>query len=75
MSASVLTYDEQADSPRARLADYVELTKPRISIMVMVSVAITAYAAPTGVMLCGAGGACDAWGASEATKCKPGSAL
>ena len=48
MSASVLTYDEQAASPRARLADYVELTKPRISVMVMVSVAITAFVARHG---------------------------
>ncbi len=48
MSASVLTYDEQAESQRARLSDYVELTKPRISIMVMVTVAITACIARHG---------------------------
>ena len=32
----------------ARLADYVELTKPRITVMVVVSVAITAFVASWG---------------------------
>ena len=41
MSVSVLRYDEQAESQRTRIADYVELTKPRISVMVMVTVAWT----------------------------------
>lgn len=48
MSASVLTYDESAETSRARFSDYVELTKPRISLMVMVSVAITAIVARHG---------------------------
>ena len=48
MSVSVLRYDEQAESQRTRIADYVELTKPRISVMVMVTVAITAYVARWG---------------------------
>ena len=48
MSVSVLRYDEQAESQRTRIADYVELTKPRISFMVMVTVAITAYVARWG---------------------------
>ena len=48
MSISVLRYDEQAESQRASLSDYVELTKPRISMMVMVTVAITAYVARWG---------------------------
>ena len=48
MSASVLTYDESTETSRARLSDYVELTKPRISLMVMVSVAITAIVARHG---------------------------
>ena len=48
MSISVLRYNEQAESQRASLADYVELTKPRISMMVMVTVAITAYVARWG---------------------------
>ncbi|MBT6722125.1 MAG: protoheme IX farnesyltransferase [Planctomycetaceae bacterium] len=48
MSASVLTYDESTETSRARFSDYVELTKPRISLMVMVSVAITAIVARHG---------------------------
>ncbi|MBA60849.1 MAG: protoheme IX farnesyltransferase [Planctomycetaceae bacterium] len=48
MSASVLTYDKQAETTSARLSDYIELTKPRISIMVMVSVAVTAFVARHG---------------------------
>lgn len=48
MSASVLAYDEQVEPARARWSDYIELTKPRISIMVMVSVAITAFVARHG---------------------------
>ncbi len=48
MSISVLRYDEQAESQRASLSDYVELTKPRISMMVMVTVAITGYVARWG---------------------------
>ena len=47
MSVSVLRYDEQAESQRTRIADYVELTKPRISV-IMVTVAITAYVARWG---------------------------
>lgn len=48
MSSSVVPLNETQAGVLARLADYVELTKPRITVMVVVSVAITAFVASWG---------------------------
>ncbi len=48
MSTSTLEYVERRAGALARLADYVELTKPRISVLVLVTVAISAYVARWG---------------------------
>ena len=48
MSTSVLTYENSRAALLERLTGYVELTKPRISAMVLVAVATAAFAAGWG---------------------------
>ena len=48
MSSSVMPLNETQAGVLGRLADYIELTKPRITVMVVVSVAITAFVASWG---------------------------
>jgi protoheme IX farnesyltransferase len=49
MSAEIVTIDS-VHSERGKFASYIELTKPRISIMVLVTVAVAAYvASPAGL--------------------------
>ena len=50
MSTSTISYAERRAGALAKLADYVELTKPRISVLVLVTVAISAYVARWGVL-------------------------
>lgn len=50
MSSSALSYVARRSSVLSRVADYVELTKPRISILVLVTVAISAFVARWGVL-------------------------
>jgi protoheme IX farnesyltransferase len=48
MSASTLVCDRQRTTPLARLADFVELTKPRIAALELVTVAAAAFFAAGG---------------------------
>jgi len=48
MSTTVITYAERRTGLLARAADYLELTKPRISLLVLVTVAVAAYVARWG---------------------------
>jgi protoheme IX farnesyltransferase len=48
MSMTTLSIDARRAAPVARVADYVELTKPRISVMVLITVAVAALVAGWG---------------------------
>ena len=48
MSTSILPIQESSAGLLAKVADYVELTKPRIAVMVVITVAITAFVARWG---------------------------
>ena len=50
MSSGVLAPPTTFALARQRLADYVELTKPRIAIMALVTVAVGSYVATTGTL-------------------------
>lgn len=50
MSSSTLSYAARRAGALARLNDYAELTKPRISVLVLVTVAISAFVARWGVL-------------------------
>ena len=45
---TTLTLDETRTATNTRLADYVELTKPRISALVLVTVTVAAFVAAWG---------------------------
>jgi protoheme IX farnesyltransferase len=48
MSTQTLTYEETRSGVRVRVADFVELTKPRIAVLVLVTVAVAAFVAGWG---------------------------
>jgi protoheme IX farnesyltransferase len=50
MSTSTITLAARRTGVLARAADYLELTKPRISVLVLVTVAISAYVARWGAL-------------------------
>jgi heme o synthase len=50
MSTSAISISARRSGVLARLSDYLELTKPRISVLVLVTVAISAYVARWGVL-------------------------
>ncbi len=53
MSSSTLSYDRTRSERLSRVADYIELTKPKIAVLVLATVAVAAFVA--------GGGPPDAW--------------
>ena len=48
MNSSVIAVSARRDTLMSRIGDFVELTKPRITVMVLVTVAVTAFVASWG---------------------------
>lgn len=50
MSTTIIAYEARRSGLLVRIADYFELTKPKISILVLVTVAVAAFAASWGTV-------------------------